>query len=194
MPKIKIYMNLIYGLEFNRSFKILFFSSIISSFALNGQINKNEYSSSIDSTFVNYFANGKPQRIQLFQFGLLNGPSWEFHSSGQLMVHNQWSKGLRNGLELTFDQAGKKIASTSWFNGRLHGEELVYYRTGVIQKRTIWSLNVKHGISIWYHDNSVKAAIYPYENGRIHGDVIYFDVNGKEESRKRYINNELFKK
>tara|TARA_B110000444_G_scaffold82782_1_gene78239 strand:+ start:523 stop:855 length:333 start_codon:yes stop_codon:yes gene_type:complete len=110
------------------------------------------------------------------------------------MIHNQWSKGLRNGLELTFDQAGKKIASTSWFNGRLHGEELVYYRTGVIQKRTIWSLNVKHGISIWYHDNSVKAAIYPYENGRIHGDVIYFDVNGKEESRKRYINNELFKK
>lgn len=187
-------MNLIFGLEFSRSFRILFFSFFVSAYALDGQINKFEFSSSVDSTFVNYFGNGKPQRIQLFEFGLLNGPSWEFHSSGQIMIHNQWSKGLRNGLELTFDQAGKKIKSTTWLDGKLHGEELVYYPTGVVQKRTIWSLNLKHGLSIWYHDNSKEAAIYPYSRGKIDGDVIYFDPNGSEVSRKKYQNNELIKK
>ncbi|CAI8330097.1 MAG: Uncharacterised protein [Owenweeksia sp. TMED14] len=184
---------MIFGLKYKKSFRILFISILFFPFLSSGQVINNSSGSSLDSTFVNYFENGKPNRIQLFYKGLLNGPSWEFHPSGQLMFYNQWAKGRKDGIQIIYNQAGKKIKSSNWLNGRLDGEELVFYRTGIIQSRTEWVLNLKHGKSIWYHDNSIPAAIYPYSKGEIHGDVIFFDVNGSEESRKKYLNNEPIK-
>ena len=186
-------MNLIFEPEFNKPFRIVFYSCILICNVAFGQIIESN-SIAADSTHVNYFEDGKTQRIQLFENGLLTGPSWEFHPSGQIMIHNHWKLGKKNGLEIIFDQVGRKIRSVNWHNGILHGDELSFYPTGVIKKKIVWVNNLKHGKSIWYHNNSSPSAIYPYEKGLIHGDVIFYDSDGKENNRKRFFRNELLKK
>ena len=113
MQKIKKFTNLIFGLKYKKSFRILFISILFFPFLSSGQVINNSSGSSLDSTFVNYFENGKPNRIQLFYKGLLNGPSWEFHPSGQLMFYNQWAKGRKDGIQIIYNQAGKKIKSSN---------------------------------------------------------------------------------
>lgn len=193
MRRTKKFMNLIFEPEFSKPFRIVFYNCILICNVAFGQIIETN-SIAADSTYVNYFEDGKTQRIQLFENGLLTGPSWEFHPSGQIMIHNNWKLGKKNGREIIFDQVGRKIRSVNWQNGILHGDELSFYPTGVIQKKIVWVNNLKHGKSIWYHNNSFPSAIYPYEKGLIHGDVIFYDSDGKENNRKRFFRNELLKK
>lgn len=186
-------MNLIFEREFSKPFRIVFCNCFVICNVAFGQLIESN-SIAADSSYVNYFEDGKTQRIQLFANDLLTGPSWEFHSSGQVMIHNHWKLGKKNGLEIIFDQVGRKIRSLNWRNGILHGDELSFYPTGVIQKKIVWVNNLKHGESIWYHNNSYPSAIYPYDKGLIHGDVIFYDSDGKENNRKRFFKNELLKK
>jgi antitoxin component YwqK of YwqJK toxin-antitoxin module len=97
----------------------------------------------IDSTYVMYHGNGKPQSIRMFKDGISHGPLWEFHSSGQIINYSEWYDGQKHGQERSYDQAGRLLDRKPWRYGRLHGEAIAYYVTGVIQSRVNWSSNQK---------------------------------------------------
>ena len=108
-----------------------------------GQVQKAADGFLNDSTYVQYFGSGKPRTISHFKDGLLQGPMWEFHASGQVLIFNEWLEGQKHGEEKEYDQIGRLTHVTTWRYGRLHGEERTYYATSVLQSRIPWVNNQK---------------------------------------------------
>ena len=50
-----------------------------------------------DSAYASYFGNGKPRTIVHFKDGLQQGPAWEFHASGQVLIYTEWLEGQKHG-------------------------------------------------------------------------------------------------
>ena len=130
-----------------------------------------------DSVSIYYFGNGKPRTIATFRQGLLHGPTFEYHASGQINFITHYYDGEKAGEQKLFDQAGRCLWVKTWQADRMHGQERRYYQDGQIQSREEWRNNQKHGQSIFYYELGSVAAELEYQFGKQVSST-YYDQEG----------------
>jgi antitoxin component YwqK of YwqJK toxin-antitoxin module len=116
-----------------------------------------------DSVSIYYFGNGKPRTIATFRQGLLHGPTFEYHASGQINFITHYYDGEKAGEQKLFDQAGRCLWVKTWQADRMHGQE--------------WRNNQKHGKSIFYYELGAVAAELEYQFGS-QVSATYYDEDG----------------
>lgn len=177
-----------------------------------------------------YHENGKLQALLKYDAASEWADAKHYDEKGVLIAEGKYHKKLRHGLWLYY-MDGIKVAEDNYSDGQKQGTSKTYYKSGQVSEEKNWDKDVENGVWRQFFpsgklkletriDKGVRNSVYYtyYSNGRFEtkghykddsmdGDWIYYDENGVELQKIKYVmgktdqqkeldekENELFKK
>jgi len=157
-----------------------------------------------------YYPNGKIQKEQHYEWGVLQGESKSYNEKGFLFLVENWLNGEPHGKTILYGSEGKIKMEESFKKGMRDGEERHYYSNGKVRSILIYKDNrlwqsvanydttgrkldelaVVEGngvLNVWNLNNTLSAS-KEIKNGLAHGKARRYFTNGKLE--EEYDNRE----
>jgi len=106
---------------------------------------------------------GKAEKIEHYEFGLLHGATIDIQSSGQISRYQEFLHGKPDGLKVNHN-FGKISDITPYSMGEIHGTFKGFYGNGKLQQTIEYNRGKKHGLLIYYDDTGTPTLQYEYIN------------------------------
>lgn len=142
-----------------------------------------------DGIWIFYGVTEKPQLLEEYKGGKLNGISLVFDEKGNIRNERHFKDGKLEGLNVFYSHEGIKLMKRYYKNGLLHGYFYKYYDNGKLMEKSYYWQDKKDSISTFYNESEQLLALIHYKKGMLHGVYKTFYDNGILKSEKIYINN-----
>jgi antitoxin component YwqK of YwqJK toxin-antitoxin module len=158
----------------NKVFRILEYSKDNKAFFYKW-IGNNRYESNI-------YLNNKLFRKAIYAKSrndlIMDGPAYEFYSSGNLHVVQNFLNGKKYGVSLVFFPTGKLMQMTTYRKDILEGQTISFYENGNLESSGYMSKNGKIGMWTYYYENGVIKSMGNYKSIRIkNGQSVKYNID-----------------
>ncbi len=142
-----------------------------------------------------YHKNGKPQMMEFYQMGKLQGLWQRFYEDGTIQEERNYKDHLESGYKRYYDKNGLKIHETFHKIIVVDGKKTSVkdgfeYRwiNGVLILKSEFKDGLEIGIRETFYDDGKKKEVVSLKEGYFHGDYREFYPNGK---LKRFVEYEI---
>ena len=131
------------------------------------------------ATVTRYFEEGSRQQRRTYKNGLSHGPSWRWHSNGNLYLSTNFRWGVPHGLHRVYHRDGGLVGEGRTVDGCLEGVVWSWWPNGGgPKKRTSYKHNIREGLSEEWDAKGNRVKEY-FVNGLPHGPSrTYFPTGG----------------
>lgn len=171
--------------------------------------------------FRYYFASGKV-KIIIQHRDQNRSDAWFYFESESLMAEGQYLNFKKDSIWTNYNEQGLLISREVYKDDKLNGLKVTYYLEGQITEKEIvltienfkdslldgtyesfymkgnrkekgtYTKNMKNGEWLTFHTNGKIAVRSNYKNDLLHGWVFSYDVNGHENGKIYYFENDLY--
>ncbi len=144
-----------------------------------------------------YHKNGKPQMMEFYKMGKLQGLWQRFYEDGTIQEERNYEDNLESGLKRYYDKNGLKIHEVTMKIIVVDGKKTSVkdgfeYRwiNGILTLKSEFKDGVEIGTRETFYDDGKKREVVTLKEGYFHGDYQEFHPNGK---LKRFVEYEVSK-
>ncbi|MCC6542233.1 MAG: hypothetical protein IT225_08440 [Flavobacteriales bacterium] len=135
--------------------------------------------------------NGRYWVLERGKDGRAAGVGMAYDSTGRLVGHGTYRRGLAHGQWVWYDDRGRRTWATPYVKGFLHGTAIQY---DSLERKT-WSImyrkGQRHGLEEYFHPDGGIMVSQHHRNGLVHGRSITYHRNGRVEWTKAYREGKL---
>lgn len=142
-----------------------------------------------------YHKNGKPQMMEFYKMGKLDGLWQRFYEDGTIQEERNYEDNLESGLKRYYDKNGLKIHEVTMKIIVVDGKKTSVkdgfeYRwvNGILTLKSEFKDGLEIGIRETFYDDGKKREIASFKDGFYHGDYQEFHPNG---NLKRFMEYEI---
>ena len=104
-----------------------------------------------NDVWISYGTNGKPELIEEYKNGKLDGVSFVIDNYGTLRNERHFKNGQLDGINVYYSKDGVALTKRYYKNGLLQGDFYKYYDDGAIMEHSYYWKNLKDSISTFYN-------------------------------------------
>ncbi len=161
---------------------------------------------------VYYYSDGNKKLERYYKDGRIHGKEIAYLRKGHIHYTNTYDEGILHGETIIMNEKDNLISRRLHYKyGKLHGTQEVYFKgikthtidyqnglkdgieskydlEGKLMARIQWKQDKKNGNYNEYHSNGGLRFVCQFCDDVLNGPLIEIDTNGKQISRKTYVN------
>ena len=143
--------------------------------------NKGEWA---DAKF--YDEEGKLIAIGKYHYKLKHG-NWTYYKDSLKILEDNYKEGKRDGVAKAYYENGKVSDERNFVNDVENGVWRQYYESGKIRLETRIDSGVRNSVYYVYYETGKLEIRGKYKKDHMDGEWIYYDTDGKEKERIKYV-------
>ncbi|MFB6344059.1 toxin-antitoxin system YwqK family antitoxin [Saccharicrinis sp. FJH62] len=139
-----------------------------------------------------WYKDGKPECVETYEYGKLNGLRMYYHENGVLKDSTNYKNDHPIGLSKHWYESGIVSYITEYdSDGHMQGDSKTWYVNGQLHQEGQMKKTRMDGKFIDYYKNGQIEKIHSYKVGTREDEWIYFNENGDTLKKEYYDNGVL---
>ncbi|WP_298510078.1 toxin-antitoxin system YwqK family antitoxin [uncultured Kordia sp.] len=159
------------------------------------KVASNYKNGALEDVQYQFHTDGEVLRIDKYSKSVKNGICKEFHSGGALHYKTTYKDGkIIDGENIYYYPNGNKKIVNNYKNGLKFGKSTTYYESGAVEIEGIYrDKGLQEGPWKEYYESGALKEEYYYKHGLFHGEYTIYDEKGKILEQYIYKNDKLIK-